>query len=880
MIDYVYDDNGTEGRVPGAGVIEGNTSTTPIQSTHGGGGVFVYQGAVFTLDNGFVRENISNSVGGGVALRDNASLIMRGGEIYENEALDGSGGGVHGNASSIMTMYGGEIYENETNSNGGGVAFHASQFSMSGGYIYDNDADSRGGGVRLNDSIFNMSGGTIRGNTASPAAGGVDVDLESTFTMTGGVIGGNLTAHANSAASGGGVWVGGQSSFYMLPGTITVEGITTLTYGRILGNVATSPTGLLTGGGGVQVVGLGSQFTMRAGVIGGDAENNEGNTAHRGGGVHVSGPAIFRMEAGSINVGGTPTATSGSISGNHAVGVTSSDGGGGVFMFHVAPVQTPNQRAQFFLEAGTIGGSSYDGESNIGQHGGGVFVHSDSTLAMDGGRISGNVARACGGGINLGANTRDNNLIMRGGTIGGSIDDGEGNIAGTDGGGVRVGINSTFEMEGGRIVGNEAVNGGGVVVLTDSVFNMRAGAIGSEDDPDYGNTAVTGGGVSVGLGWIEGIASATSFNMYGGTIGNNTADYGGGVYVNDNVTGNVFNLRGTNAKLITANEAEYDGGGVWVAEFAEMVMATTATSVSITYNIAGEMGGGIFTERYEYENPLTLIEYPLNPGGVYDAYSNLTLYDVYFNNNEANAAHVPPINATAVIPATAFDETSVAAHPLNNFDINFYGERERFAFFKTDYRLYTGTNPLDYLLPDAQFRVFRSQAPASLIVPPLGIGAAYLVTMDSSNNPNAPWEEVTLTRSSSSANTDAYIYFYMIPGFYYQIVEVLAPIGFQTPMGQWRVEVCEIAPEGFVVTPIGGGSIPPLIPIPPTLCGDPPEDCECVTVSWFVGNMRDFDLPLTGGLGIGAPVAAGAVAIVVAGVASFLIVLKRKRSVV
>jgi len=883
-----------------AGVIGNNrtSGTNPtfnFESIASGGGVLVADtNAIFTMNNGIIRDNTNPSwSGAGVTAAVNGQFIMNNGVITGNVCDSSGGGGIASRANATVTINNGRIHNNTAITGGGILAynygnvtindgiiennltpnlilggggitiFSGSHVTMNGGIIRNHTVVNEGGGVRISNppnpsfhrpgnSSFTMTGGRIYNNQGSHG-GGVWISGTNLFTMTGGTIGGARPAglpgavpnpYANTAGNGGGVWVGNEASFYMLPGV--VDGVQT--HGSIMGNSATNSVGLANGGGGVHVNGHGSEFTMRAGVIGGDAGSGESNTATRGGGVHVSGPAIFRMEAGSVTIGGSAVATHGRISGNIATGATASDGGGGVFMFHLLTLLNPTHRAQFFLEAGIIGGNSNDDEGNTGQHGGGVFIHSNGTMTISGGRIIGNRAIACGGGINLGANIHDNNLIMTGGIIGGGID-GEGNTAGTDGGGVRVGINSVFEMEDGRIIGNKAVNGGGVVVLTDSVFNMRSGSIGSATNENEGNSAITGGGVSVGLGWIEGIATATSFNMYGGTIGNNTADYGGGVYVNDNVEGNVFNLRGTNAKVITANEAEYNGGGVWVAEDAEMIMQAVpqATNVSITYNIAGEMGGGIFTGRHEYANPLT--RYTGSPllGAQTVAYSNLTIHNVIFNNNQANRRYIPPINALNVLGTGTFNGTSIPAtptpirvHTLNNFDINFHAPGILFEFHKTNQQIFE--NPrVAVLLPEARFALFRAETEELG-----GTGSGGLVPADITGTPWQLVEDDFINNLVSTNLNNTPISFYMTPGFIYQLVEYQAPNGFQVPMGQWRIRPPETNPNTITlahIEHIGGISIPGFI------SNSGANNFSSIPIDWFLGNRPDLGLPLTGGLG-------------------------------
>jgi hypothetical protein len=135
--------------------------------------------------------------------------------------------------------------------------------------------------------------------------------------------------------------------------------------------------------------------------------------------------------------------------------------------------------------------------------GGGIYIV-DSTVTLNGGNISENIA--CGAGAG-------------------------------HGGGVFVGRNAKFIMNNGNISNNEAINansvdyGGGVRISDGGIFIMRGGYI--------NNNLLSGGGFGGGVGIDNGI-----FVMTGGTISENTVDsygtgfaYGGGVFVRpDNFT--------------------------------------------------------------------------------------------------------------------------------------------------------------------------------------------------------------------------------------------------------------------------------------------------------------------------------------------------------
>ena len=217
----------------------------------------------------------SSKTGRGVYV-SSGTFNMYGGSITGNKAQDaqGRGGGVYVySGSGTFNMYGGSITGNRATGDGGGVykSGSNSSFNMYGGSITGNTANSYGGGVYVDGGGFTMSGGTIGGtktgetNTATYGGG---VYAKANFEMTGGSITGNKTNR------GGGVYVTGKGSFTM---SASADG---QNIPSITGNNATE------NGGGVYVVGSSSTFKMTGGSIGGTNEN-DANTADRGGGVCV-----------------------------------------------------------------------------------------------------------------------------------------------------------------------------------------------------------------------------------------------------------------------------------------------------------------------------------------------------------------------------------------------------------------------------------------------------------------------------------------------------------------------------------------------------------------------------------------------------------------
>ena len=346
-------------------------------------------------------------------------------------------------SSGTFNMYGGSITGNRATGDGGGVykSGSNSSFNMYGGSITGNTANSYGGGVYVDGGGFTMSGGTIGGtktgetNTATYGGGGVYA--KANFEMTGGSITGNETNR------GGGVYVTGKGSFTM---SASADG---QNIPSITGNNATE------NGGGVYVVGSSSTFKMTGGSIGGTNEN-DANTADRGGGVCVDcGKFTMSASADGQNIP--------SITGNNAT-----ENGGGVYVI--------GSSSTFEMTGGSITG-------NNAAYGGGVCVSKNGSFEMSGSScITNNKADSYGGGVNI-------------------------NYA-----------SATFTMKGGSITGNNAAYGGGVYTVNE--FKMTGGSITGNNAYKSDYISTFGGGVCVGSGifTVSGEVTVTD-NTKGGTKG-------------------------------------------------------------------------------------------------------------------------------------------------------------------------------------------------------------------------------------------------------------------------------------------------------------------------------------------------------------------------
>lgn len=224
----------------------------------------------------------------------------------------------------------------------------------------------------------------------------------------------------------------------------------------------------------------------------------------------------------------------------------------------------------------TMTGGTISGNTALGYNAaGGVLVNSTSSLAMSDGTIADNTAKR-GGGVCV----RDKGTFtMSGGTISGNstaVDDNTIQMPNAGGGGVFVEDNASFEMTNGTITGNQTNGmGGGVATAVlnanDTVgggrFHMTGGTISD-------NTASCGGGV---YSW----SGRDRVVLEGGNIVNNTARrQGGGVYVSHAP----WSITIKNA-LITANTATIQGGGIWSCPVGTVSLGTDA---AVFGNTAGK----------------------------------------------------------------------------------------------------------------------------------------------------------------------------------------------------------------------------------------------------------------------------------------------------
>jgi len=224
----------------------------------------------------------------------------------------------------------------------------------------------------------------------------------------------------------------------------------------------------------------------------------------------------------------------------------------------------------------TGGSGANGGDPADPAHGGGISIDS-STVTLLAMRITRNATRndGHGGGIyaaaalpGIGDPPSAARLVIGAGTV---IDD---NTADGDGGGIHAGPGMTVRVVGNaRVHANHAIAGGGIAMVGS---DTKTTTLLLRDTASVtGNDAVTnGGGIHA-----SGAVGTTVGN--GASVGTNTANLGGGLYIEDAGTLRV-------SGIVAGNTATLGGGGMYLSG---AFLSATATA-RITGNEGGT-GGGI-----------------------------------------------------------------------------------------------------------------------------------------------------------------------------------------------------------------------------------------------------------------------------------------------
>lgn len=489
------------------------------------------RGKSVTLDlNSYTLEaNVNDNA---ITIEDGATLILNdsgtGGTI--THGTNYTGRGVYVSKNAAFEMHGGTITNNSTSNStsndGGGV------------YVY---GSSSGNGQ------FTMTGGTISNNTVgnNGRGGGVYIGSASagiggTFTMTGGTISGNTAEQY-----GGGVCVWGLAKFTMTGGTIT-------------GNKVTEK------GGGVYMQASSTTFTVSGtpqitGNTGGNVflplYNNAKFTIGEGGLKSGAQIGVTLRERSNYPTKDNPVII--------ATGVKNGYAAGSVF-----PDDTINSltvRANMFT--GDL--LMYRGEPPHLEHDGidtdaKALTISNNQLCIDGtprAQTANGYYELPAGSYYLAGDLTLNYPL--------AFTDGYKTV--------------TLCLNGHKILANGNFDVLTIPSKTSGIWNVTLNLYDCVGTGTITHTSGSGGGVS-NYGY------KSTFNMYGGTISNNTTTGSGGGVIVGADRDNIFNMYdGT----ISGNTTSGSGGGVFVDYGTFNMYGGT-----ITGNTATIEGGGVFVNGY------------------------------------------------------------------------------------------------------------------------------------------------------------------------------------------------------------------------------------------------------------------------------------------
>lgn len=520
---------------------------------HGAGALHVTGDSTFTMEDGSMKNNTAQTVGGAIHSSYKCRLNLNNGTISGNTA-NGRGGGVHVNTGGAvklgggLTISGNKAYDQATGSSADldATGDKWSNVQKNGAH---ND-NGYGGGVLIDSGTCTVEGATISGNHAEVGGGGIALVMLNVssvnalkqlmlvnFEMTSGIISDNTTD-----GNGAGVYLMRNKlkesiiSYYGAEGTADYEAaikelnnqnyLTDMPQATVSGG--TVKENKADGNGGGLYLGEKTKFEMS-----GEADF-VGNIADNGGAVYI--------EKGIAEISG------GTMSAN-----TARENGGAIWITGLEDSDDPT----IIVTAGTIGGDS-ESDANKAVNGGAVYVNGGQFTMTDG-SITNNNATAHGGAVYVdgGQFTMTNGEISH-------------NTAAANGGAAYV-SGGDFEMSDGTVSNNTALNGG-AAYISGGNFKMISGEMtqneaievtngaAEEGTEGYGGAVyAAGGNIYIGVEGCTGTGDKHTVSDYTDyahpKVNGNTAVFGGALAVNG---GEVHIYCGE----MTSNHSNNDGTGM------------------------------------------------------------------------------------------------------------------------------------------------------------------------------------------------------------------------------------------------------------------------------------------------------------------------------
>lgn len=294
----------------------GGTISINSSAVSGGG---VYNAGNFIMSGGEISANTAASNGGAIYNEDGTVYIygdtLIGKEVSSAPTSYSSASNYAKNGGAIC-VNGGTVYLGYKNNNGtaqkddsanvrimgnavktsdskgGAIYVEAGTLQIAKTCIGFNYSPYSGAGIYTKGSVRLLEDAVVKGNNAFNQGGGVYVDQGGQLSMTSNsIIGGSESCDANTAASGGGVYVSSNSTDETKKAIVTFCATVATVSPSISGNSATQA------GGGVYIDNFGATFNMHSGTI----SNNKVVTGTTGGGGIEISYGTFNMDGGTIS---------------------------------------------------------------------------------------------------------------------------------------------------------------------------------------------------------------------------------------------------------------------------------------------------------------------------------------------------------------------------------------------------------------------------------------------------------------------------------------------------------------------------------------------------------------------------------------------------
>ncbi len=453
-----------------------NTEVLCNQSENDGGGISViniYDSPNVIIHDGKIDNNKSAEKGGGIF--SNGTVTISDAKILNNSAND-KGGGIYFFGDGEKTISDTEINKNSAKF-GGGIYMQDGTLNLESGAVIgeklapDNEANDisqvatnsnygnmatdasysrAGAGLYIQSGTVNMSEGAyICKNYTSSYGGGVYVSPNGIFNMSGGVIGWNFSR------MGGGIIADGADASTSSYSVLNISSTAKICYNKA---DFTSAEGCTGRGAGIFACG---DLTISENV-----EIFKNQAAKSGAGIHSEKKLV--MKGGSIHDNNAKTDGAGIFAYNGEAELSSctikankAGGNGGA-------IYANNENSRVTVKIGKENSSDDDVliEKNIAKRGGAFYGANNADFEMNVGKVSENYSTGSdsgdGGGAMFiwGGNSNYSTFTMNGGKISGNMakNNGCGGAVHIDHG---TGGKAAFIMKGGLLSGNKAADENG-----------------------------------------------------------------------------------------------------------------------------------------------------------------------------------------------------------------------------------------------------------------------------------------------------------------------------------------------------------------------------------------------------------------------------------